>query len=392
MVPESLGIRPVWAEVDLDCLAHNMREVRRVVPKRAMIMACVKADGYGHGAPEAAEAFLGAGADRLATATLDEAVQLRRLGFEAPMLCLGYVPEYMHGKLLEHNVGATIYRLEHARALGEAATKKGVEAVVHVKLDTGMGRLGMQVTDETVDQIVEVSRMRGLRLEGLFTHFAAADEADKTYTRMQFERFMGVADALEKRGVDVPVKHVSNSAAIIDLPEYSLDMVRPGIMLYGYYPSPYVDHKRVSLKPVMTLKARVSHVKRVPVNTCISYGLTYVTPGPCDIATVPAGYADGYRRGLSNLSGVGLGGERAPVVGRVCMDQFMVDATGLGVKVGDTAVLWGDGSGGEPDVEEVAGWLGTITHEVLCGVSRRVPRVYLKDGKVVGVRDYLNPA
>jgi len=392
MVPESLGLRPVWAEVDLDCLAHNMREVRRVVPRGIQVMACVKADGYGHGAPEAAEAFLRAGADRLATATLDEAVQLRRLGFEAPMLCLGYVPEYLHDKLLEHNVGATIYRLEHAKALSEAASKAGVKAVVHVKLDTGMGRLGIQVTDETVGQVEEISRMRGIELEGMFTHFAVADEADKTYTRMQFGRFMGVAEALEKRGVRIPLKHVSNSAAIIDLPEYSLDMVRPGIMLYGLYPGPYVDHKRVSLKPAMALKARVSHVKRVPVNTCISYGLTYVTPGPCDIATIPAGYADGYRRGLGNLGSVGLGGERAPVVGRVCMDQFMVDATGLDVKVGDTAVLWGDGSGGEPDVEEVAGWLGTITHEVLCGVSRRVPRVYMKNGKVVGVRDYLSPA
>jgi len=392
MVPESLGLRPVWAEVDLDCLAHNMHEVRRVVPRSARIMACVKADGYGHGAPEAAEAFLGAGADRLATATLDEAVQLRRLGFEAPILCLGYVPEYLYSELLEHDVGATVYRLEHARALSEAASRAEVEAVVHVKLDTGMGRLGFQVSEKTVGQVEEISRMRGLRLEGLFTHFAVADEADKSYTRMQFEKFMGVAEALEKRGVHVPLKHVSNSAAIIDLPEYSLYMVRPGIMLYGFYPSPQVDHTRVSLKPAMALKASVSHLKRVAAGTGVSYGLTYTTPGPRDIATIPAGYADGYRRGLSNLGGVGLGGSRAPVVGRVCMDQFMVDATGLGVKVGDTAVLWGDGSGGEPDAEEVAGWLGTITHEVLCGVSRRVPRVYLRDGKVVGVRDYLNPA
>ena len=391
MIPESLGLRPVWAEVDLDRLAHNMREVRRIVPQSAQIMVCVKADGYGHGAPEAAEAFLGSGADRLATATLDEAVQLRRLGFEAPILCLGYVPEYLYGKLLEHGIGATIYRVEHARALSEAAAGMGVEVVVHVKLDTGMGRLGFVAGDEAVDQIVEVSRMRGLYLEGLFTHFAVADEADKAYTRMQYGRFMEVARALEDRGVEVPLKHVSNSAAIIDLPEYSLDMVRPGIMLYGYYPSPHVDHSRVSLRPAMALKARVSHVKRVPANTGISYGLTYVTPGPRDIATVPVGYADGYRRGLSNLGQVALGGGRAPVVGRVCMDQFMVDATGQGVEVGDTAVLWGDGSGGEPDVEEVAGWLGTITHEVLCGVSRRVPRVYLRGGDVVGVRDYLSP-
>jgi len=392
MIPESLGVRPVWAEVDLDCLAHNMREARRVTPKNTLIMAAVKADGYGHGAPEAAEVFLENGADRLCTATLDEAVQLRRLGFTAPILCLGYVPEYLYGVALEYGVGITIYRLDHARALSEAATQMGVDAVVHVKLDTGMGRLGFRVSEATVDEVAGVSGLKGVNLGGVFTHFAVADEADKGYTRLQFSRFMDVVDALEARGVEVPLKHVSNSAAIIDFPEYSLDMVRPGIMLYGFYPSPHVDQSRVSLRPAMTLKAKISHVKEVPESTGISYGLTYKTGRRSVIATVPVGYADGYSRRLSNVGWVAVGGARASIVGRVCMDQCMVDVTDIpGVSVGDVVTLMGDGSGGSPHVEEVAAWMGTITHEVTCGVSRRVPRVYLRGGEVVGVRDYLNP-
>jgi alanine racemase len=392
MIPESLGVRPVWAEVDLDCLAHNMRETRRVTPKETLIMVAVKADGYGHGAPEAAEVFLENGADRLCTATLDEAVQLRRLGFTAPILCLGYVPEYLYGVALEYGVGVTVYRLDHARALREAATGMGVEAVAHVKLDTGMGRLGFRISEATVDEVAEVSGLNGVNLEGVFTHFAVADEADKGYTRMQFTRFMDVVDALEARGVEIPLKHVSNSAAIIDFPEYSLDMVRPGIMLYGFYPSPHVDHGRVSLRPAMTLKAKASHVKEVPESAGISYGLTYKTGRRSVIATVPVGYADGYSRRLSNLGWVAVEGARAPIVGRVCMDQCMVDVTDIpGVSVGDVVTLMGDGSGGSPHVEEVAAWMGTITHEVTCGVSRRVPRVYLRGRNVVGVRDYLNP-
>jgi len=392
MIPESLGVRPVWAEVDLDCLAHNMRETRRVTPKETLIMAAVKADGYGHGAPEAAEVFLENGADRLCTATLDEAVQLRRLGFTAPILCLGYVPEYLYGVALEYGVGVTVYRLDHARALSEAATQMGVDAVVHVKLDTGMGRLGFRVSEATVDEVAGVSSLKGINLEGVFTHFAVADEAEKGYTRMQFSRFMETVEGLERRGVEIPLKHVSNSAAIIDFPEYSLDMVRPGIMLYGFYPSPHVDHGRVSLRPVMTLKAKVSHVKEVPESAGISYGLTYKTGRRSVIATIPVGYADGYSRRLSNLGWVAVRGARAPIVGRVCMDQFMVDVTDIpGVSVGDVVTLMGDGSGGSPHVEEVAAWMGTITHEVTCGISKRVPRVYLRGGKVVGVRDYLNP-
>ncbi len=392
MIPETNMIRPVWAEVDLDRLAHNVREARRVTPGSSKIMAAVKADGYGHGAVEAAEVFLENGADRLATATLGEAMQLRRHGVEAPILVLGYVPEYLYPLLLEHDVSVTVYRLGHATALSAAALEAGRETVVHVKVDTGMGRLGFRA-DEAADAIMEVCSLPGVEVEGVFTHFAVSDEADKTYTRRQFEKYMRVVEELGGRGFDVPVKHVSNSAAVIDLPEYSLDMVRPGIMLNGLYPSPHVDQKRVDLLPAMTLKAKTSHVKTVPPGTGLSYGLTHSTEGVSRIATLPVGYADGFRRGLSNVGEVTIDGRRASIVGRVCMDQCMVDVTKLGrVKVGDTVTLFGDGSEGSPTVEEVAGWLGTIVDEVTCGVGRRVPRVYLKGGEVMRVRDCLNPA
>ena len=356
------------------------------------IMAAVKADGYGHGAVEASEVFLENGADRLATATLGEAMQLRRHRVEAPILVLGYVPEYLYPLLLEHDVSAAVYRLGHAKALSAAALEAGREAVVHVKVDTGMGRLGFRV-DEAADAIMEIGSLPRLEVEGVFTHFAVTEEADNTYPRRPREKYMRVIDELGERGLDVPVKHVSNSAAIIDLPEYSLDMVRPGIMLYGLYPSLHVDHKRVNLLPAMTLKAKVSHVKTIPPGTGLSYGLTHSTERESRIATLPVGYADGYSRGLSNVGEVTIDGRRAPIVGRVCMDQCMVDVTDIGqVEVSDTVTLFGDGSDGAPTMEEVAGWLGTIAHEVTCGVGRRVPKVYLKGGEVMGVRDCLNPA
>jgi len=391
MIPETRLIRPAWAEIHLERLAHNVREARRVTPSSSMIMAAVKADGYGHGAVEASRVFLANGADRLATATLGEAVHLRRHGIEAPILVLGYVHEYLYPPLLRHGVSATVYRLDHAEALSSSAVNAGIEAVVHMKVDTGMGRLGFGV-DEAADAIIEIDSLPGIKVEGVFTHFAVSDEADKTYTRAQYDRYMRVIKELDDRGLDVPVKHVSNSAAVIDVPEYSLDMVRPGIMLYGIYPSPHVDHKKVELVPAMTLKAKVSHVKTVPPGTGISYGLTYVTDRESRIATVPVGYADGYRRGLSNVGWVAIHGRRAPVVGRVCMDQCMVDVTDGGkVEAGDAVTLFGDGSDGAPTVEEVADRLGTIAHEVTCGVGRRVPRVYIKEGEVISVRDLLAP-
>ena len=377
-----------WAEVDLDALAHNIHEVRRLTAKESLILAAVKADAYGHGAVASSKTFLENGADRLGVARLREAVELRDAGIEAPILNLGYTPEAQYVTLIGRNITATIYTLDQAQTLDDAAARLNAKAVIHIKIDTGMNRLGFQPNDETLRAIAKINALHNVELEGIYTHFAVSDIADKTYTRRQFELFMLVLKELGARGIEPPIKHVSNSAAIIDLPEYDLDMVRPGIMLYGYESGSGVDLSRVSLKPAMALKTRISNLKAVPMGAGISYGLTYTTKHPSIIGTLPVGYADGYRRGLSNKGWADYNGERAPIVGRVCMDQCMIDLTDTaGVESGDEVTLFGGGCA--PSVEEIARMLDTIPHEVTCDIARRVPRVYLKSSRVVDIRDYL---
>ncbi len=389
MIPESIGTRPVWAEVSLDSLAHNMRETRRIVPSSTMLMSAVKADGYGHGVEMCARTFLDNGADRLAVAMPDEGFQLRALGIDAPILCLGYTPSYLYERAINEGVSVTIYHESQVQGLTEAVKATGKGAVFHAKIDTGMGRLGFQPSKESVEAIVEAAKTEDLFLEGVFTHFAVSDEADKEYSHGQYEKYIRVVEAVEEH-VEVPLKHVNNSAGIIDLPEYNLDMARPGIILYGYYPSPHVDTGRIELRQAMTVKARISHLKQVPAGTGLSYGLTYETERESVIATIPAGYADGYKRSLTNKGYVGIRGERAPNVGRVCMDQFMVDVTDIpDAKIGDEVTLIGLPGGAAPDGEEMAGLMDTITHEVTCQITRRVPRVYTRNGEIVAVKNYL---
>ncbi len=392
MNPSELGIRPVWAEIDLDNLAHNIREVKRIVSSDTLIMAAVKADAYGHGALWCARTFLENGSDRLATATLGEALELRRNGVTARILCLGYIPSYLFTKALENDIGITIYRWDKALELSKTAVKEGKEAIIHIKVDTGMGRLGLQVSESTHEEIIKICNLPGIFVEGIFTHFAVADEPNQNYTRQQYSLFNNLIKKLEIEQMEIPIKHVSNSAAIIDYPEYNLDLVRPGIMLYGFYPSRYVNHSIVDLRPAMKLKAKISHIKKVPKETRLSYGLTFKTARKSKIATVPAGYADGYRRDLSNRGEVFVKGKRAPIVGRICMDQFMIDVTEIsGIEMGDTITLLGDGSNEAPSIEEAAHTLETITHEITCSISRRVPRVYIKDNNVVGATDFFKP-
>ena len=390
MIPESIGTRPVWAEVSLDSLAHNMSETRRIVPSSTMLMAAVKADGYGHGVEMCARTFLESGADRLAVTMPDEGFQLRAIGIDAPILCLGYTPGYLYERVIKEDISVTIYHESQIRGLAEVARATGKEAVFHAKIDTGMGRLGFQPSKESVDAIIGAAQTDGLLLEGVFTHFAVSDEADKGYSHGQYEKYMRTVEEIEEQ-VEIPIKHVNNSAGIIDLPEYSLDMARPGIILYGYYPSPHVDTRRLELRQAMTLKARLSHVKHVPAGTGLSYGLTYETGRESVIATIPVGYADGYKRALTNKGYVGIRRERAPIVGRVCMDQFMVDVTDIpGARIGDEVTLIGLQGGAAPDGEEMARLLDTITHEVTCQITRRVPRVYTRNGEIVAVKNYLD--
>ena len=389
MIPETVGTRPVWAEVSLDNLAHNMMETRRIVPDSAMIMVAVKADGYGHGVEMCSRTFLDNGADKLAVSSSDEAFQLRKMGIEAPILVLGYTPIYQYERAINEKVTLTVYNDTQVTELSKIAREIGEPAVFHAKVDTGMARIGFSVED-SVESIVMAAQMEQLHMEGVFTHFAVSDEKDKSYTRIQYERYSKVVKAVEKH-VDIPIKHVSNSGAIIDLPEYSLDMVRAGIMLYGFYPSDEVDTSKIELKQAMTLKTRVSYVKTVPKGSGIGYGLTYHTGKESRIATIPIGYADGYSRRLTNVGYVSVRGEKADIVGRVCMDQCMVDVSNVPeVEMGDEVTLMGLPGGTAPDGEAMAKILGTITNDVVCMPTRRIPRVYLKNDEIVSIKNYLS--
>lgn len=383
-------LRPVWAEIDLNNLAHNIKEVRRVTKKESIVMAVVKANGYGHGSLDVAKVFLENGADRLAVATLSEAIELRRADIKAPILILGYTPESQYNMVVENDIIQTIYTLESGKELSKVAKSLNKNAKLHIKIDSGMGRIGFKSEESSIGKIEKISKLPNLEIEGIFTHFAKADEIDKTYTERQFKNYEWVIKKLEDRNINIPIKHVSNSAATIDLPEYNLNMVRGGIMIYGLYPSEEVDKEKVKLKPAMTLKAKISHLKEVPEDTGVSYGQIFVTERKSEIATIPIGYADGFTRLLTSKAEVSIGGKRASIVGKICMDQCMIDVTDIdNVKVGDEVVLFGDGENGVPHIDEIAEKLDTINYEIVCMVGRRVPRVYVKDGKVVKIIDYL---
>ncbi len=391
MIDLTLIPRPVWAEINLEHLAHNLREVRRLTRKDALVMAVVKADAYGHGAVESSRALLDAGANRLAVAVLNEALQLRQAFPETDIMVLGYTPAHLYDAVAANGIIQTIYSIAHAKPLSDAAVRNGVNIRVHIKLDTGMHRIGMPANEETIREILEISKLPGLVIEGIFTHFAVADEVDKSYTMKQVEKYNFVVQGLEAGGLSIPIHHVSNSAAIIDLPELNYNMVRAGIMLYGLYPSQDVIKDRVVLKPVMSLKACLSHVKTLESGSGISYGLKYVTQGQEEIATMPLGYADGYTRMLSGKGEVLFKGQLRPLTGRICMDQCMFDVTGLDAKPGDVAVLFGeDGEGNVLPVVSLADKLGTINYEMVCMIDKRVPRVYVRSGEITAVKDYVS--
>ncbi|HHW49366.1 MAG TPA: alanine racemase [Clostridiaceae bacterium] len=380
-----------WAEINLDNIAYNVQEIRRITNKNAEIMGVVKADAYGHGVMEVVQTLLDNGVSRLAVAMLDEAVQLRMHGVDVPILILGYTDPVNVEEIIKNDITQTVFSYDLAKVLSDAAVKLGKSAKIHIKIDTGMTRIGFIPCESAVKNIVAISKLPGIVIEGLFTHFASADEIDTSYTYMQFEKFMGLCGELDDAGVHIPIKHVCNSAAIVKFPEMHLDLVRPGIMLYGLYPSDDVDKKSIDLKPAMTLKAIVIQVKEVKKGTCISYGRTFVTNRTSKIATVPIGYADGYTRLLSNKGKVLVNGQLAPIVGRICMDQCMVDVTDLEgeVKVGDEVVLFGKQGNKEITVEDIASSIGTINYEVVSLIGRRIPRVYIKDDRVKNVLDYL---
>lgn len=369
---------PVWAEIDLQAVARNMREIRRVTAATAGVMAVVKANAYGHGAVEVSRAALANGADWLGVARVSEGVKLRKAGIDAPVLILGYTTPEQCDEVIKNSLTQAVYSFDMGIYLAEAAARAGTRARVHLKVDTGMGRIGWTDASSVVQDSLKLARNPNLEIEGIFTHFAAADTVDKKYTLQQFQKFMEIIEKLRRNGLEFPLRHVANSAAIMELPETHLDLVRAGIIVYGLYPSEEVDRSRVALSPVMSLKARVAYIKEVPAGFKVSYGCTYQTERNTVIATIPLGYADGYSRLLSSKGEVLINGQRAPVVGRVCMDQIMVDAGSIpGVTMGDEAVIIGRQGDNEISADEIAAWLGTINYEVTCMVNHRVPRIYV---------------
>jgi alanine racemase len=377
----------IWAEIDLNAIAHNVKELRRITNSKARVMAVVKANGYGHGSVEVARTALANGAQWLGVARLHEAVVLREAGLEAPILIFGYTPPEEVATLIAYDLAQTVYSVAAAQAFSEQPASKGHKIRVHLKVDTGMGRLGFlpaalaadpSVSEDLVRQIGEIYRLPGIQIEGIFTHFATSDSADKDYALRQLDLFRQVLARLAAAGLDPPLKHAANSAAVIDLPESHLDMVRAGIAIYGLYPSHEVGTDRIRLKPAMRLKSRIIHVKRVPAGFKVSYGITYETSKPTTIATVPVGYADGLNRRLSSRGNMLVHGQRAPIVGRICMDLTMLDVGHLpDVAIGDEAVVFGHQGDAHIHVDEIAGVLDTINYEILTSISARVPRVYV---------------
>ena len=385
-----------WVEIALDRLGQNLAAIRSRTREGCEIMAVVKADAYGHGAPLVAAEYERLGVRRFAVSNLEEAQQLRRGGVKSPVLILGFTPAEYAGELARGGIRQTVYDLDYARRLSKEAVAAGVKVEAHIKIDTGMSRIGFLYWDgadreRSLREIGEVAALPGLSLEGIFTHFAVADEPEKNYTAEQYGRFTRAVEDLGRAGIRFRYRHCCNSAALLEFPQMQLDMVRPGIILYGLTPAVGMPLPQgVELKPVMSIKTVISQVKELPAGVSVSYGRKYTTGGPTRVATLPIGYADGFQRSLSNKGHVLIHGRRAPVIGRVCMDQCMADVTGIPeAAAGDVATVVGRDGGAEITLDELAGQMGTINYEIACLIAKRVPRIYLRGGREVGVQDYI---
>ena len=379
----------VWAEIDLDAIGHNTAEIKKKLSTDTQMMGVVKANAYGHGVCQTAKVMIENGVDQLAVAFADEAVELRIAGFDVPVLVLGNSTDSDIKKLVNFDIMPTVSDYSFAERLSAAACAAGKTVKLHIKLDTGMSRIGFLAENiNTIDEILNIAKLPGVKIEGMFSHLAVADEDADSYTQMQFKRFMTVAKRLEERGLKISVKHICNSAGLIKYPEMHLDMVRAGIILYGVYPSSDFDKSMIDLLPSMTFKSRVSHIKMLDEGATLSYGRTYTLNKKSKIATVSVGYADGYMRSLSNKAVVSVCGQTAKQTGRICMDQCMIDVTAVNnINVGDEVILFGGSD--KFSVENTAELIGTIGYELVCAVGRRVPRIYIRDGEVTEVTNYL---
>ncbi len=379
-----------WAEIDLNAYAHNIKELRRITQPDAMLMVVLKANGYGHGAAEVAREALQHGAAWLGVARINEAVDLREAGLEAPILILGYTPADFARQLIEFDLTQTVYDYANAESISSQALKLGKKISAHIKIDSGMGRLGLvthallpeeairQTNPNPIDTVEKIAKLRGLDIQGLFTHFATADFADRTYANRQLEIFLDFLHQLDRAGFQLPVRHAANSAALIEMPASHLDMVRPGIATYGLNPSDEINQGKATLKPVMSLKTRIIHLKKVSAGFNVSYGITYQTKNATTIATVPMGYADGLNRLLSSRGQMMVHGQKVPIIGRVCMDLTMLDVGRISdVGMEDEVVIFGRQGNDSITADDLASELNTINYEIVSTVMARVPRVYV---------------
>lgn len=366
-----------YVEISLEAIGHNIREVKKRLPEGVKLLGVVKANAYGHGAVPVAS-YLENQVDYFATATIEEAIELRENGISAPILILGYVSPSQYGDLVEYDITQTIDSYAQALALEKEAARQNRKAKAHLAVDTGMTRIGFQVTEHDADEAAKIADLPHIELEGMFTHFSCADQEDKTYCSMQMEKYDKMTALLAERGVTIPLRHICNSAGIMEFDDHRFEMVRSGIITYGIYPSEEVKKERLDLIPALSWKSHVIHVKEVGPGVGVSYGATYVTEKPMTrIATVSAGYADGYPRALSNQGCVLIHGKKAPIIGRICMDQMMVDVTDIpDVQVEDVVTLVGTDGDETITIEEIANPAARFDYEMLCDISSRVTRVY----------------
>lgn len=374
------NLRPTWAEIDLDAIAHNINQIKSCLKPSTRMMAVVKANAYGHGTLEVAKVSAREGVDFLGVAMLDEALSIRQDGLDKPILILGYTPPQGNEELINYDIRQTVFSWEMAESLSNAAVARGKKAYIHIKIDTGMSRIGFPAAELDLNTIARICALPGLVVEGIFTHLAKADSLDRTYTDLQLDRFEACLKGLEKMGIEIPIKHAANTAGTIDHPRAHFDMVRAGIGIYGLRPSGEVDVAHLDLIPAMRLMSSVVMVKEVPPSTAVSYGCTYVTSGTTRIATVPVGYGDGYTRLYSDRAWASVNGQRIPLIGRVCMDHCMFEVTDKEVELGDEVVLFGRPEDGIT-ADDLAKSIGTINYEVVCLINSRVPRLYKINGK-----------
>ncbi len=380
----------IYETINLDAIAYNIQAMKAVLGSGTEIMGIVKSDGYGHGAVPVAKAIepyvWGYG-----VATAEEGVILRNHRIEKPILVLGTVPQAQYDMLVEYDIMPSIFQIKRAESLSAAAVRAGKTASIHLVVDTGMSRIGYPVTEEAADEAAKICNLPGIRAEGLFTHFSKADEADKRHALIQVEKYFRFVDMLSQRGVMIPMLHCSNSAGILDLDNAGFHVARAGIAMYGLYPSDEVRREHVRLKPAMELKSSIFYIKKIAPGDCISYGGTFQADREMMVATIPAGYGDGYPRNLSGRGEVLIRGKRAKILGRICMDQFMVDVTDIpDAKEEDEVVLIGCQGKEEITVEKLAQTGGGFHYEIICGISKRVPRVYLQNSQVIGTKDYFD--